>query len=54
MQEIAAGWAAPALTANLMVAMQGDPDLPDRTAILGSLSDPDGLYGIPAGAAAQP
>ena len=52
MQEIAAGLGRPpALTANLMVAMQGDPDLPDRAAILGGLSDPDGLYGIPAGAA---
>lgn len=45
------GRPAPAFTANLMVAMHGDPDLPDRTAILGSLSDPDGLYGIPADAA---
>jgi len=53
MREIAAGLGrpAPALTANLMVAMHGDPDLPDRAAILGALSDPDGLYGIPADAA---
>jgi alkanesulfonate monooxygenase SsuD/methylene tetrahydromethanopterin reductase-like flavin-dependent oxidoreductase (luciferase family) len=54
-QGIAAGLGRPVppLTTNLMVAMHGDPDLPDRTAILGSLSDPDGLYGIPAGAAGE-
>jgi alkanesulfonate monooxygenase SsuD/methylene tetrahydromethanopterin reductase-like flavin-dependent oxidoreductase (luciferase family) len=53
LQEISAGLGrpVPALTVNLMVAMHGDPDLPGRTAILGSLSDPDGLFGIPADAA---
>ncbi|WP_040837075.1 LLM class flavin-dependent oxidoreductase [Nocardia brevicatena] len=41
------GRATPPITANAMVAIHGDPSLPDHTAILHSLSDPDGMFGIP-------
>jgi alkanesulfonate monooxygenase SsuD/methylene tetrahydromethanopterin reductase-like flavin-dependent oxidoreductase (luciferase family) len=37
----------PELTANAIVALPGDPDLPDRAGILRVLSDPDGMFGFP-------
>jgi alkanesulfonate monooxygenase SsuD/methylene tetrahydromethanopterin reductase-like flavin-dependent oxidoreductase (luciferase family) len=50
LNELAAthGRPAPAITANAMVAMHGDPSLPDHAAIVKSLTDPDGLFGMPA------
>ncbi|RJO70774.1 LLM class flavin-dependent oxidoreductase [Nocardia panacis] len=47
LEAAANGRATPPLTANAMVAIQGDPALPDHPAILNSLSDPDGMFGIP-------
>ncbi|ONM48023.1 LLM class flavin-dependent oxidoreductase [Nocardia donostiensis] len=41
------GRTTPPITANAMVGLHGDPSLPDHTAILQSLSDPDGMFGIP-------
>jgi alkanesulfonate monooxygenase SsuD/methylene tetrahydromethanopterin reductase-like flavin-dependent oxidoreductase (luciferase family) len=41
----------PAITGNAMVAIDGDPALPDHATIIRSLSDPDGMFGIPADAA---
>lgn len=50
--ELAAGLGrpAPAITASTMVAMDGDPALPDRDGLVRRLSDPDGVYGMPADA----
>jgi alkanesulfonate monooxygenase SsuD/methylene tetrahydromethanopterin reductase-like flavin-dependent oxidoreductase (luciferase family) len=45
------GRPAPAITANAMVAVHGDPALPDHATIVRSLTDPDGLFGLPADAA---
>lgn len=47
-QAAANGRATPPITANAMVSLLGDPALPDHAAILESLSDPDGMFGIPA------
>ncbi len=44
----AAGRPAPAVTASAAIAIDGDPALPDRAAMVRKLSDPDGLYGMPA------
>jgi alkanesulfonate monooxygenase SsuD/methylene tetrahydromethanopterin reductase-like flavin-dependent oxidoreductase (luciferase family) len=44
----AAGRPAPAVTGSVMVAIDGDPALPGRDALVRALSDPDGLYGMPA------
>jgi alkanesulfonate monooxygenase SsuD/methylene tetrahydromethanopterin reductase-like flavin-dependent oxidoreductase (luciferase family) len=44
----AAGRPAPAITGSAMVAIDGDPTLPQRDALVRAISDPDGLYGIPA------
>jgi alkanesulfonate monooxygenase SsuD/methylene tetrahydromethanopterin reductase-like flavin-dependent oxidoreductase (luciferase family) len=41
----------PAITASAMVAIDGDPALPDHDGLVRLLSDPDGVYGIPADAA---
>jgi alkanesulfonate monooxygenase SsuD/methylene tetrahydromethanopterin reductase-like flavin-dependent oxidoreductase (luciferase family) len=38
----------PAVTASAVVAIDGDPALPDRDALIRKLADPDGLYGMPA------
>ncbi|QUQ64828.1 LLM class flavin-dependent oxidoreductase [Kutzneria sp. CA-103260] len=38
----------PAITTNVMVAIDGDPSLPDRATMLRTLTDPDGLFGMPA------
>lgn len=39
------------LTASTMLAIEGDPTLPDQEAIRGLLSDPRGRFGMPAEAA---
>src|SRR5262245_46663951 len=44
----AAGRPAPAVTGSVMAAIDGDPTLPGRDALSRALSDPDGLFGIPA------
>lgn len=38
----------PAITTNAIVAIHGDPSIPDHATIVRSLSDPDGMFGIPA------
>lgn len=52
--ERAAGYGrpAPAITASAMVALDGDPHLPGRGALMRSVTDPDGMFGIPAEQAA--
>ena len=44
----AAGRPAPAVTGSVTAAIDGDPALPGRDALVRKLSDPDGLYGMPA------
>lgn len=44
------GRPAPALIGSLSVAIDGDPTLPDCEGLLRRLSDPDGVYGMPADA----
>jgi len=43
-----AGRPVPAVTGSMMVAIEGDPSLPDAEGLVRKLSDVDGLYGIPA------
>jgi len=38
----------PSITASLMVAIDGDPSVPDRDGLVRRLTDPDGLFGMPA------
>jgi alkanesulfonate monooxygenase SsuD/methylene tetrahydromethanopterin reductase-like flavin-dependent oxidoreductase (luciferase family) len=45
------GRPVPAITTSVMVALDGDPSVPDRDTIIGLLADPDGMFGIPAEAA---
>jgi len=47
----ASGHTTPAITANAMVAIHGDPSLPDRHTIVDALSDPEGMFAIPAASA---
>ena len=42
------GRPAPAITTSVMVALDGDPTVPGRDAIISLLSDPDGMFGVPA------
>lgn len=42
------GRPVPALSASLMTAIAGDPDLPGPGDLTRRLSDPDGMFGIPA------
>jgi len=44
----AAGRPAPAVTGSVMVAIDGDPALPDHDGLVRRVSDPDGMYGMPA------
>jgi alkanesulfonate monooxygenase SsuD/methylene tetrahydromethanopterin reductase-like flavin-dependent oxidoreductase (luciferase family) len=44
----AAGRPAPEITASAMVAIDGDPAVPEPDGLVRKLSDVDGLYGIPA------
>jgi alkanesulfonate monooxygenase SsuD/methylene tetrahydromethanopterin reductase-like flavin-dependent oxidoreductase (luciferase family) len=46
----AAGRPTPAITSTLMVAFDADPALPDQAGLVRRLTDPDGLFGIPAAA----
>jgi alkanesulfonate monooxygenase SsuD/methylene tetrahydromethanopterin reductase-like flavin-dependent oxidoreductase (luciferase family) len=39
---------APTITGSAAVAIDGDPALPDRDGLVRKLSDPDGMYGMPA------
>ena len=50
LRELAAqrGREAPAITASTTVAIDGDRDLPGPGALVRRLSDPDGVYGMPA------
>jgi alkanesulfonate monooxygenase SsuD/methylene tetrahydromethanopterin reductase-like flavin-dependent oxidoreductase (luciferase family) len=41
------------ITANLTVALTGDPALPPHEEILDAMADPDGLYGMPRDVAGQ-
>ncbi len=47
---VAEGRPTPATTASMTVAIDGDPARPDRDALERILTDPDGMYGMPAGA----
>jgi len=47
----ALGRPLPRITASLMAMVDGDPTVPDHDTLVGSLVDPDGLYGMPADAA---
>jgi alkanesulfonate monooxygenase SsuD/methylene tetrahydromethanopterin reductase-like flavin-dependent oxidoreductase (luciferase family) len=42
---------APAITTNAMVAIDGDPHLPGHDTLMSLITDPDGMFGIPAGQA---
>ncbi|MGZ4707117.1 MAG: LLM class flavin-dependent oxidoreductase [Acidimicrobiales bacterium] len=48
--ELAAGVGRPrpTITGSLSVAMDGDPTRPDRAGLVRRLSDPDGMFGMPA------
>jgi alkanesulfonate monooxygenase SsuD/methylene tetrahydromethanopterin reductase-like flavin-dependent oxidoreductase (luciferase family) len=46
------GRPAPAITTSAMVALDGDPHLPGRDALMRSITEPDGMFGIPAEQAA--
>jgi len=50
LEELAAGYGRPVppVTASLMTAITGDPDLPARDEMTRRLTDPDGMFGIPA------
>jgi alkanesulfonate monooxygenase SsuD/methylene tetrahydromethanopterin reductase-like flavin-dependent oxidoreductase (luciferase family) len=43
----ALGRATPPTTGSIAVAIEGDPDLQDRDALVRRLTDPDGMYGMP-------
>jgi alkanesulfonate monooxygenase SsuD/methylene tetrahydromethanopterin reductase-like flavin-dependent oxidoreductase (luciferase family) len=45
-----AGRPVPAITASVMAAIDGDPALPDHDGLVRRLTDPDGLFGMPADA----
>ena len=38
----------PAVNASIMIALEGDPSLPDEYELRHRLSDPDGMFGIPS------
>ena len=40
----------PTITGNLAVALDGDPELPDRDGLMRRMTDPDGMFGMPAAA----
>lgn len=40
----------PAITGNMAVALDGDPALPDRDGLMRRMTDPDGMFGMPAAA----
>jgi alkanesulfonate monooxygenase SsuD/methylene tetrahydromethanopterin reductase-like flavin-dependent oxidoreductase (luciferase family) len=46
----ARGRPTPSVTASMVVAMTGDPALPDRDGLVRVLTDPDGIFGMPVDA----
>lgn len=46
----AAGRPTPATIGSMAAAIEGDPTLPDRGGLVRRLSDPDGMFGMPAAA----
>ncbi|MGH9191405.1 MAG: LLM class flavin-dependent oxidoreductase [Acidimicrobiales bacterium] len=44
----ARGRPAPSVTASMVAALTGDPALPDHDGLVRSLTDPDGMFGMPA------
>ena len=50
-QVAALGRPMPAITASMMAMVDGDPTVPGHDALVASLVDPDGLYGMPPDAA---
>ncbi|MGH9214155.1 MAG: LLM class flavin-dependent oxidoreductase [Acidimicrobiales bacterium] len=46
----AVGRPTPTVTGSTCVAIEGDPALPDQDGLVRKLSDPDGMYGMPADA----
>src|SRR5260370_6197410 len=42
------GRPAPAITTNAIVALDGDPHLPGRDVLMRLITEPDGMFGIPA------
>jgi alkanesulfonate monooxygenase SsuD/methylene tetrahydromethanopterin reductase-like flavin-dependent oxidoreductase (luciferase family) len=50
---VACGRPAPVITASVAVAIDGDPTLPNREGLIRKLTDPHGMYGMPAEAVAD-
>ncbi len=46
----ARGRPTPSVTASMVAALTGDPALPDHEGLVRALTDPDGLFGMPAAA----
>ena len=46
----ARGRATPSVTASMVAALTGDPALPDHEGLVRALTDPDGMFGMPADA----
>jgi alkanesulfonate monooxygenase SsuD/methylene tetrahydromethanopterin reductase-like flavin-dependent oxidoreductase (luciferase family) len=46
----ARGRPTPSVTASMVAALTGDPALPDRDGLVRALTDPDGMFGMPADA----
>jgi alkanesulfonate monooxygenase SsuD/methylene tetrahydromethanopterin reductase-like flavin-dependent oxidoreductase (luciferase family) len=46
----ARGRPTPPVTASMVAAVTGDPALPDRDGLVRTLTDPDGMFGMPADA----
>jgi alkanesulfonate monooxygenase SsuD/methylene tetrahydromethanopterin reductase-like flavin-dependent oxidoreductase (luciferase family) len=46
----ARGRPTPSVTASMVVALTGDPALPDRDGLVRVLTDPDGIFGMPVDA----
>ena len=42
------GRPAPPITTSVMVALDGDPSVPDRETLISLLADPDGMFGVPS------
>jgi alkanesulfonate monooxygenase SsuD/methylene tetrahydromethanopterin reductase-like flavin-dependent oxidoreductase (luciferase family) len=46
----ARGRPTPSVTASMVAALTGDPALPDHDGLVRALTDPDGMFGMPADA----
>ncbi len=44
----ARGRPTPSVTASMVAALTGDPALPDHDGLVGTMTDPDGVFGMPA------